>query len=247
MRLGDDKMKRLIGQVRNDADGRILLRPWITDDLQRARIHVKLSTRTPEHFDKLDVALKGSNESFGDWFSVEPTGFGYLYKSMEKVMFKSFLSSFIYALIGIAIALMIIARGLKRGIASVLANLLPIGMVLGLMGWLGVGISVGVIILPAVGLGLLTDDTIHFMMALRRAGGSKKEAVEQALRETGWPLVMTQLILLAVFGSLIASNFVSNVTLGIFMSLLLIIGLGFDLLFVPAFLLYCRGGKHLRD
>jgi predicted RND superfamily exporter protein len=242
MRLGDDRMKRLIDRVRSDADGRALLGPWITDDFKKARVHVKLTTRTPEHFDKLDAALKGANKSFGDWFSVIPTGFGYLYKAMEKVMLESFLSTFIYALIGVCLTMMFVARRRRLGIASVLANLLPIGMVLGLMGWLGVGISIGVIILPAVGLGLLADDTIHFMMALKRVDGSGREAIERALRETGWPLVMTQLILLAVFGSLIASHFESNVTLGIFMCFLLFMGLAFDLLFVPAFALLwkCR-------
>ncbi len=153
---------------------------------------------------------------------------------MERVLFESFLSTFAYALIGVVAALMLIARRAGLGPAAVLGNLMPIVMVLGIMGWAGERISVGVVILPAVGLGLIADDTIHFIMAMKRGGGNVRADIEGAYRQAGWPIVLTQLILLAAFGSLIASHFAANVTLGIFMSLLLVLGLAFDLFFVPA-------------
>jgi predicted RND superfamily exporter protein len=217
---------------------------WLSDDYKKARIHVRMSTARPDLHERFESALDYMTRELNDWFSITPTGFGYLYKSMEKVMLKSFIETFAYALIGVMIALLLIARSLRFGLASMLANLMPIAIVLGLMGWIGVGISVGVVILPAVGLGLLADDTIHFLIALKREGGIDQESVTRAFSSTGWPLVMTQLILLAVFGSLVSSHFQSNVLLGIFMCFLLVVGLAFDILFVPAFALlwvFCYG------
>ncbi len=228
---------QLIGDMMSDPGRRGLIKRWVTDDFDTARIQVILTTQQPHLHALLEKAIDYLSNSFGGWFEVKPTGFAYLYKSMERVLMKSFRETFTYALIGVLLAIMLVARSAHLGHAAVLANLLPIVIVLGVMGWVGEGISVGVVILPAVGLGLIADDTIHFMIALRRAGGSGREAVEQALRQTGWPIVLTQLILLAAFGSLVASHFASNVTLGIFMSLLLVIGLVFDLLFIPALIL----------
>ena len=220
---------RLLETVTSTEAGRAIMAQWLTDDAKRARLHIALSSERPELFERLQLALTNLQRGFSDVMTIVPTGFAYLYKSMERVIMESFVRTFAYALIGIVIVLLVISRGFKRGLASVAANLMPLGIVLGLMGWLGVGVSVGVVILPAVGLGLLADDTIHFIMALKRG-----DSVESAYRSSGWPIVLTQLILLAAFGSLVASHFASNVTLAIFMCLLLVIGLAFDLLFIPA-------------
>jgi hypothetical protein len=183
------------------------------------------------------LAIGNLKKSAASWFDMTPTGFAYLNKAMEKVLIDSFIETFVLALVGILVVLFIIARSIRLGLACGLANLFPVLIVLGTMGYLGKGLEIGVVIIPAVGLGLIVDDTIHFVMALKRATGSPVERVEQALRACGWPIAMTQVILIVTFGCLSLSYFTFNVSLGVFMVMLLVIGLVFDLLFVPAVVL----------
>jgi hypothetical protein len=214
-----------------------VLRPWLTRDFKSARVHVQLRTNRPDLHVSTEKALLSLKKSFADWFEVRPTGFAYLYKSMEKLVLTTFIRSFVFSLAGVLTAMFIVARGLRLGVAAALANLLPIAFVLGLLGYLDKGLSAGLVILPAVGLGLVVDDTIHFITAFRRATGDTPARVTRALESCGWPIVMTQIILIATFGSLALSNFATNIALSGYMVLLLIVGLVFDLFFVPAWIL----------
>lgn len=232
LKFNKETVEKLVDEFRQE--GADLLQKWLTPDFRSARIHLKMNTQKPELHEKTTAAMEYLRNSFKDWFDVTPTGFALLYKSMEQVIMESFVNTFAFALVGICISIFLVAKCVRLGLISVLANLIPIVVVLGLMGWLGIGITAGVVVLPAVGLGLIADDTIHFIVALSRAKEKGRGGVESAFRSSGWPILMTQLILLGVFISLCASYFSSNIILGVFMSILLVVGLFFDLLFVPA-------------
>ena len=105
------------------------------------------------------------------------------------------------------------------------------------------GFSLGLIILPAVGLGLVVDDTIHMVWGVRRqlrGGHDVREAVTRILSTTGRALILSTLILASGFASLWASPFISNTQLAIFMPMLLILALMFDLVAVPVVLMLAQ-------
>ena len=47
-------------------------------------------------------------------------------------------------------------------------NLFPVLVVLGLMGWLDISMNVATVMLASVALGIVDDDTIHFISRYRR-------------------------------------------------------------------------------
>ena len=64
---------------------------------------------------------------------------------------------------------------------AIVPNVLPVLAVLGVMGWLDISLNVATIMLASVALGVVDDDTIHFINRYRRevaAGATTDEAID---------------------------------------------------------------------
>jgi len=213
---------------------------WLSEDLKKARIHTRVRTDKNEHYDRMISALeylKGSFAKHG--VDISWSGFSLLYKEMERRMVRELIASFALAFAGVLILMSIVFRSVKWGLITMIPNLLPVAVTVGIMGWAGVGFSLGLIMLPAVGLGLVVDDTIHVVWGMRRhvrGGCGTEEAVSSVLSTTGRALVLSTVILAAGFASLVFSPFVSNNQLAVFMPLLLVLALSFDVIGVPSVL-----------
>jgi hypothetical protein len=95
-------------------------------------------------------------------------------------------------------------------------------------------------------LGIVVDDTIHLMHAVRHARGDNLQAtIAAALRKVLASDVLTNLILVIGFGAFMSGAFVPNQNFGLISVVILGIGLVFDLVFLPAlmFVLSARGER----
>ena len=82
--------------------------------------------------------------------------------------------------------------------------------VLGVMGYLGISLNVATIMVASVALGIVDDDTIHFINRYRRetaAGASTDEAIEIATTHEGRAALTTAIINCAAFGTLLLSEY----------------------------------------
>ena len=97
-----------------------------------------------------------------------------------------------------------------------------------------------VCIVFSITLGLVVDNTVHFISKYRRALGQDK-SVEDAIRYSfstvGPALVITAAVLSMGFGILTLSSFNINAHMGGLTAMTIIIALVFDLLMLPAVLL----------
>ncbi|MET1260706.1 MMPL family transporter [Flagellimonas sp. DF-77] len=154
----------------------------------------------------------------------------------------------IVALLLISLVLMFALRNLKLGVLSIIPNVAPVLVGFGLW-WLYKGtINTGMVIVFGMTLGIIVDDTVHFMSKFLRArrelGYSAKDAVIYAFETVGRALVTTTVVLMAGFAVLSTSPFALNsymarITLIIISSALII-----DFLLLPALLLLTsREGK----
>jgi predicted RND superfamily exporter protein len=232
----------LVGDMRRaDASP---LENWLSDDLTKARIHARVRTDRQQHYDQLVSALEYLRGSFATrGVKISWSGFALLYKEMERRMVRELMASFAIAFAGVLIFMSLLFRSVKWGILSMIPNLLPVAVTVGIMSWAGVGFSLGLIILPAVGLGLVVDDTIHVVWGMRRYihdGCETEGAVAKVLSTTGRALVLSTVILAAGFASLAFSPFISNNQLAVFMPLLLVLALAFDLIGIPSVLFLRR-------
>jgi len=198
--------------------------------------------------------LQGSKESLEKMKMIEEKALDFglnaivtgkipIYQNMTTFVVKSFFSSIGLALIGISILLIIIFKSIKLGTLSMLPNIIPLMIGAGLMKLLNTPVDVGTALVSSVCLGIVVDDTIHFLNSfntLRTSGVEKREALAQVLFTTGPALIWTTLILAIGFGALVFANFTPNMNFGLFTAIVLLIALVVDLLILPTILLLGR-------
>ncbi|WP_299244790.1 efflux RND transporter permease subunit [uncultured Aquimarina sp.] len=153
----------------------------------------------------------------------------------------SMFSGNIIALILISLVLMLALRNFKLGLLSIIPNVTPVLVGFGFWALYKAQINTGMVIVFGMTLGIIVDDTVHFMSKFLRArrelGYNAKEAVIYAFETVGKALVTTTIVLLAGFAVLSTSSFALNsymarITLIIISSALII-----DFILLPSLLI----------
>lgn len=152
------------------------------------------------------------------------------------------------ALILISFILMLALRSFKLGAVSLLPNLLPAGMAFGIWGLMVGQVGLSLSVVTGMTLGIVVDDTVHFLSkylrARREKGLSAEEAVRYAFNTVGVALWVTTLVLVAGFVVLAQSHFALNADMGTMTAMTIAIALIIDFLFLPALLIKLEEKKH---
>ncbi|WP_353777258.1 efflux RND transporter permease subunit [Winogradskyella sp. 3972H.M.0a.05] len=147
----------------------------------------------------------------------------------------------IIALILISLVLMVALRNFKLGLLSIIPNVTPVLVGFGIWALYKGQINTGMVIVFGMTLGIIVDDTVHFMSKFLRAkrelGYDSKQAVVYAFETVGKALVTTTIVLLAGFAVLSTSSFALNsymarITVTIILSALII-----DFILLPSLLI----------
>ncbi len=154
---------------------------------------------------------------------------------------ESMFNGNIIALILISIVLMIALRNFKLGLLSIIPNVTPVIVGFGLW-WLYKGtINTGMVIVFGMTLGIIVDDTVHFMSKFLRArreyGYTAKQAVVYAFETVGQALVTTTLVLIAGFAVLSTSSFALNSYMARITLMIIIAALIIDFILLPSLLI----------
>lgn len=152
------------------------------------------------------------------------------------------------SLLGTAVALVLISfilifalRSLKIGLISLIPNLVPALMAFGVWG-LSVGqIGFAMSIVASMSLGIIVDDTVHFLSkylhARRQQGMDAEAAIRYTFATVGRALWVTSLVLIAGFLVLSLSDFEFNSGTGALMALTIFCALLADFFFLPPLLM----------
>ncbi len=147
----------------------------------------------------------------------------------------------------ITIVLIISLRSLKLGLVSIIPNLVPAVMAFGIWAlvWGEVGFAISIV--AGVSIGIIVDDTIHFLSkylrARREQGLSPEDSVRYAFRTVGMALAATSAILVLGFAALSMSAFWPNATLGMLTALAIVCALAADFLLLPPLLMVFDSSK----
>lgn len=149
----------------------------------------------------------------------------------------SLLQGAFFALMVISCVMIFIFRSFFIGLASLLPNILPIGAAFGVWYLLSGQISMGLAGIAAMAIGIVVDDTVHFlyqyMQGLKR-GLSPIESVRQTFDKTMAAIIISSVLLAIGFILLATSSFEKNADMGILTSVTILLALVFDLLLLPA-------------
>ncbi|MFT5717836.1 MAG: putative RND superfamily exporter protein [Oleiphilaceae bacterium] len=153
------------------------------------------------------------------------------------------------ALILISIILTFALKSLKMGLVSLLVNIAPAALAFGVWGLLvgQIGLSISVAI--GMTLGIVVDNTVHFLSkylnARREQGLSTEAAIRYAFSHVGTALLVCNAVLISGFLVLAQSNFMLNSDMGYFTALTFALALAVDFLFLPPFLMFIEKKRGL--
>jgi predicted RND superfamily exporter protein len=147
----------------------------------------------------------------------------------------------VVALILISLVLMLALRNVKLGLLSIIPNVTPVIVGFGLW-WMYKGtINTGMVIVFGMTLGIIVDDTVHFMSKFLRAkkehGYNAQQAVVYAFETVGKALVTTTIVLLAGFSVLSTSSFALNSYMARISVMIIASALIIDFILLPSLLI----------
>ena len=96
------------------------------------------------------------------------TGSGRLFSTLDHYLVLSQMSSFATAFVTVFGVIFLVFRSFRFGLLTIVANLLPVLAVLGVMGYLDISMNIATVMVASVALGVVDDDTIHFINRYRR-------------------------------------------------------------------------------
>tara|TARA_B100000809_G_C15134826_1_gene530111 strand:- start:1545 stop:3932 length:2388 start_codon:yes stop_codon:yes gene_type:complete len=147
----------------------------------------------------------------------------------------------ILALFAISMILVVALRSIKIGLLSLVPNLVPAGIAFGIWGLIDGQIGMSVSIVAGMTLGIVVDDTVHFLSkylrARREKGYDSAEAVRYAFTHVGQALLVTTLVLVAGFMVLVFSTFKMNADMGMLTAITITVALIVDFLLLPPLLM----------
>ena len=149
----------------------------------------------------------------------------------------SMLEGSLVAVLLISLCLVFAFRSIKFGLISFIPNLFPAFVTLGLWGALVGEVNIAASVVFSLTLGIIVDDTTHFLVKYIEARRDKGLLPEGAIRYTfdkvGSALVSTSIVLSAGFLVLVSSDFSVNSTSGLLVTITIAVAIILDLVFLP--------------
>jgi predicted RND superfamily exporter protein len=130
-------------------------------------------------------------------------------------------------------------RSLRLGLIAIVPNVLPLLASAAYMVIAGMPLEITSICCFTICLGIAVDDTIHFMSRYQdelKRGGDHREAIERAFQAVGSGMIMTTIVLVAGFSSVLFSDISDFRTFGSLGIITFLIALTCDILLLPALL-----------
>jgi hypothetical protein len=183
-----------------------------------------------------------------DWFArnapeyqAPGTGPQVMFTFIAQRNVESMVQGTILAVIAIAIIMMLALRSASMGLLSMLPNGLPILAAFGAWALLVGEVGFSVAAVASLSLGIVIDDTVHFLTKYTRArkekGLTTADSIRYAFETVGQAIMVNTAILMAGFLVVTFSAFKINMEMGLLTSLSIGFALLLDFLFLPALLL----------
>jgi predicted RND superfamily exporter protein len=220
-------------------------------DKQRTRLSVTLETiSTSNMLEFEDRVARWMDENTPQMKAVgaSPTVM-FSHIGMRNIV--SMLTGTAIALVAISLIFIFFFQSFRYGLLSLIPNIAPAGMAFGIWGLVDGEVGLGLSVVAAMTLGIVVDDTIHFMSKYLRARREREldaiNAVRYAFSTVGVALWTTSVALIAGFLVISSSSFALNSAMGLLVSVIIALALFVDFLLLPAMLIrfdgWLEGGK----
>jgi predicted RND superfamily exporter protein len=169
------------------------------------------------------------------------SGLSIIFSYISKRNIQSMLKGSVIALVLISLIMIVAMRDVKLGLISLAPNLTPAFMAFGVWGYAVGQVGLAVSVMIAMTLGIVVDDTVHFLSKYQRArkehGMNAEDAVRYAFNTVGSAIWVTTLALVGGFGVLSFSGFQINAHMGAMTTITIVFAIILDFFFLPSLLL----------
>ena len=176
------------------------------------------------------------------YMQVRGVGFDLLLGELSYQNGQGMLVGTVLALVVVSVLLIIALKSVKYGLLSMLPNLFPAIISFGIWALIDGYIGISVSIVACMTLGIVIDNTVHFLTKYIRARTEANlptiEATRYAFKTVGIALVATTLVISANFGMMSFSHYYPNASMGLLTAITVAVALAVNFLFFVPMLLF---------
>lgn len=199
----------------------VLIKPYLFDSEQQARITMRLVETSPE-LDRMSIIQKIRDHAVNE-LDFEPeqmrfTGLLVLYNNMLNSLFDSQIKTLGAVFIAIMLMFIILFRSLLLAVVAIIPNMLAAIMVLGGMGLAGIPLDMMTITIAAITVGIAVDHEIHYITCFKREFAKDRNYVatmHRAHSTIGRALYYTAITIIVGFSVLALSEFIPSIYFGL--------------------------------
>ncbi|MDY6903971.1 MAG: MMPL family transporter [Thermodesulfobacteriota bacterium] len=214
------------------------LEPIVDTRLSKTRMSIKVPWLDSMGLYQMSGAISRELDAIFDGYAqVNLTGLSVILARTLPATLNSMYESYVLAAIVISLLMVLLVGDLKIGLLSMFPNLLPILAVIGSMAALSMPLDMTTLMIGSIAIGLVVDDTMHFMYNFRKfldQTGDVRESVRLTLTGTGRALMITSMVLAGGFFTLLAATLPHLNRFGLVLGITIIIALLCDFLLAPA-------------
>jgi predicted RND superfamily exporter protein len=212
---------------------------FVTPDYRTTSLWVQLKSGDNRDMERVIDAVDGFVAENPPPAGLTTGWFGLTYinviwqEKMVSGMMRAFLGSFVVVLI----MMTAMFRSPLLGLLSMIPLTLTIGLIYGVIGFIGKDYDMPVAVLSALTLGLAVDFAIHFIARARElyaSAGSWKEAVPLVFAEPARAITRNLVVIALGFTPLLAAPLVPYNTVGVFLAAILLVSGLATLMILPA-------------
>lgn len=223
----------------------------LTRDMKLARlsgIHEDIGSK---RFHELRVKFKEFVDTEVNTSIVQPrlTGSALLIDDTNDSLAKNMMIGLGLAFMVIAVIMGLLFQSFRIVLISFIPNVIPLIIIGGILGIFGIGLNISTSIIFTIAFGIAVDDTIHFMSKFKielMKGRSYLYAIKRTFISTGKAIVVTSIILVSGFLTLMYSDFNGTFYTGLMVSLTLLFAVLADLFLIPVLLISLVNDKQIQ-
>jgi len=216
---------------------------FVDSNKQVARISTQIadigSHKLPELINDLQPKLESILDTAS--YNITFTGTSVLVMHGYNFLIHSLTTSIGISFAVIALLMGFLFRSFRMVMISLIPNLVPLVVTAGIMGLFGIALKPSTVLIFSIAFGISVDDTIHFLakykQELSKHNWNISKTVSMSLKETGFSMIYTSVILFFGFIVFAASTFDSTKSLGVLSSITLIVAMFTNLILLPSLLL----------
>lgn len=180
-------------------------------------------------------------DSTPTYMNSQATGAVVMFSHIFQRNAESMLKGNVIAVLVISLIMIVTLRSVKYGLISLIPNTIPLVITFGVWALLVGKVGVAAATVTSTSLGIIVDNTVHFLSkylrARREKGLNQPDAIRYAFTTVGEAIVITTVILGTGFSVLAFSTFMINAQMGLLTALAIVVALVVDFVLLPALLM----------